>query len=109
LDPGDGLRLGVLAFRDHEDEYITKDFGGFTADVDKVVANLGSLEAEGGDDYPEAVAAALDHASKMNWRSEAVKIAVLITDAPPHGIGEKDDDYWEGDPNGRVPLLTGFH
>lgn len=97
----DELRLGVLAFRDYEDEYVTKDFGGFTSDVDDVVSNLSSLQTVSGGDGPEAVTAALDTALKLKWRADAVKVAVLITDAPPHGIGEEGDDYWDGDPHGQ--------
>jgi len=97
--------LGLVAYRDHKDDYIVNDFGGFTPDVDKVVTNLGGLTASGGADGPEAVAAALDRAVyKMKWRTDAVKIAVLIADAPPHGIGEKGDDYPSGDPDGKDPL-----
>jgi len=100
----DGLRLGVVAFRDHLDEYVTKEFGGFTTNVKDVASNLKSLEAKGGGDGPEAITAALDAALRLKWRSDAVKVAVLITDAPPHGIGEQGDDYWDGDPQGKDPL-----
>jgi Mg-chelatase subunit ChlD len=99
-----GLRLAVVAFRDHfvEDKYVTKDFGGFTTNVDAIVANLSTLVAHGGGDGPEAITAALDKALKLNWREDAVKIAVVITDAPPHGIGERDDDYSDGEPDGML-------
>jgi hypothetical protein len=38
LDKVEGLRLAVVAFRDHfdGDEYVTKDFGGFTNNVDTI-------------------------------------------------------------------------
>lgn len=39
-------------------------------------------------DGPEAVTAALKAAIELNWRPMASKMAVLIADAPPHGIGE---------------------
>ena len=102
LDKVEGLRMAVIAFRDYRDQYVTNDFNGFTYDVNTVLSNLSSLEAAGGDDLPEALTAALDKALKLKWRANAVKIAVLITDAPPHGIGERKDDYYDGEPNGML-------
>ena len=104
LDRVEGLRLAVIAFRDHfeGDEYVTKDFGGFTDNVDTAVSNLSSLVAHGGGDGPEAITAVLDRALKLKWRADAAKIAVVITDAPPHGIGERDDDYYDGEPDGML-------
>ena len=51
-----------------------------------------------GGDGPEALTPAL-HAAvhDLSWRKTAVKIAVLITDAPPHGL-EVMGDHW---PNGK--------
>ncbi len=94
----------MIAYRDHdeEDEYVTKDFNGFTSSVDKTMQNLKSLKAYGGGDGPEALTAALDKARSLKWRRDAAKVVVVITDAPPHGIGESDDDYWDGDPDGRL-------
>ena len=101
-----GLRLALLAFRDHNsnDEYLVKDFGGFTDDVDDILFNLKSLEARGGEDGPEASTAALDTALKLTWREDedCANVAILITDAPPHGIGETCDLYEGGDPDGKI-------
>ena len=104
LDEVEGLRMAVIAFRDHydKDQYVTEDFNGFTYDVNTVLSNLRSLDADGGGDGPEAVTAALDKALKLKWRANAAKIAILITDAPPHGIGEEGDDYYDGDPDGML-------
>lgn len=41
-----------------------------------------------GGDGPEAVTAGLKAAMELEWRPAASKMAVLIADAPPHGIGE---------------------
>jgi len=45
-----GLRLALLAFRDHHlnDDYLVKDFGGFTGEVDTILSNLKTLRASGG-------------------------------------------------------------
>jgi Mg-chelatase subunit ChlD len=103
LRKDDGLRLALLAFRDYEDEYLIKDFGGFTDKVDTIVSNLKSLNAGGGGDGPEAITPALEKALYLDWRKDAVKLAILITDAPPHAIGEKDDYYLDKDPSGKFP------
>lgn len=97
-----GIRFGLIAFRDHypEEEFLIRDFGRFTHDIEKIVENLRSLEADGGGDYPEAVTAALAHGLTLDWRDGGAKLVVLITDAAPHGIGEAGDDFEEGDPNG---------
>ena len=58
-------------------------------------ANLNRLSATGGGDGPEAQTAALAAALDMEWVEDAVKMVVLITDAPPHGIGESGDGFTE--------------
>jgi hypothetical protein len=51
-----------------------------------------------GGDGPEAIADALDAVLKLSWRPEAVKMCVLIADAPPHGLGTAGDGF----PNGKA-------
>ena len=58
-------------------------------------ANLNRLSALGGGDGPEAQTAALAAALDMEWIENAVKMVVLITDSPPHGIGEDRDGFTE--------------
>jgi len=84
------LRVGLVAFRDVGDEYITKPFG-FTSDVSVMQKNLSTLVATGGGDGPEDITAALDVALASSWRVDAIKMVILISDAPPHGIGEPGD------------------
>lgn len=55
--------------------------------------NLSSLVAAGGGDGPEAQTAALAAALDLNWSEDAIKMVVLITDAPPHGLGESGDGF----------------
>ena len=61
--------------------------------------NLRTLVATGGGDGPEAQTAALSEALNMDWMDSAVKVVILITDAPPHGIGESRDGFPEGSPD----------
>lgn len=67
--------------------------------------NLNSLFAAGGGDGPEAMTAALKAATDLDWRPSASKMAILITDAPPHGIGEYGDGFPNGSPDGQDPIV----
>jgi len=105
LEPG-GLNLGLVTYRDHGDDYVVRSFDGLTSDVEKVVQKIGNMTARGGQgDGPEAVAAALEEAVlRLKWRPDAVKVAILIADAPPHGIGEISDNYHDEHPSEKDPL-----
>jgi hypothetical protein len=82
------LRIGLVAYRDVGDDYITKDFA-LTTDLDAVFAELSSYQADGGGDVPENVDAALDVTlHKMKWRAGAKKLVFLVGDAPPASRGE---------------------
>jgi len=67
--------------------------------------NLATLIASGGGDGPEAQTAALADALNMEWQEDAVKIVVLITDAPPHGIGEHGDGFTKSPDRASTPLF----
>ena len=98
----DGFRVGHTAFRDYKegpDSYLLHPLG-FTTELDAVQRHLNSLTADGGGDAIEASEAALHEARERPWAKDAVKVAILITDAPPHGIGEKRDDFPNGSPKG---------
>jgi hypothetical protein len=93
----DLIRFGLIAFRDHPPQdktYVTKEFG-FTSDIDVMQKNLAGLIATGGGDGPEAQTAALAAALNMDWAENAMKMVILITDSPPHGIGESGDGFSE--------------
>ncbi|KAG1850456.1 hypothetical protein F4604DRAFT_1687137 [Suillus subluteus] len=99
LAPED-LRLGLIAFRDHppqEHSFIIQEYP-LTSDFGSFASNLASLTAEGGGDEPDSQSNALSTACKADWRDEATKVVVLITNSPPHGIGEDGDTFPEGCP-----------
>lgn len=104
--PGD-LRVAFIAFRDHppqEDSFVTREWD-FVSDITRIHANLRSLPgADGGGDGPEAVTAALARALKMRWRDDCNRVAVLVSDAPPHGIGSQGDYWPHGVPGVPDPL-----
>ena len=105
------LMFGVAAYRDHPPQarsFVTKALTphydsyleqvAFTTDPGTVANVLSSLGADEGGDGPEAVADALQMGLRANWRDGASKVAILITDAPPHGIGEDGDGFPDGCP-----------
>lgn len=84
--PTPELKIGLVAYRDRGNEYITKPFP-LTDDIDKVYAHLMEFRAEGGGDEPESVNEALAVAvQKMPWSkgSRVLKMIFLVGDAPPH-------------------------
>jgi hypothetical protein len=90
--PTPDLKIGMVAFRDRGDEYITKVFD-LTDDLDAVHANLKTFVAKGGGDIPESVNQALDEAvHQIKWSDDpkVLKMIFLVGDAPPH-MDYKDD------------------
>lgn len=74
----------TLFYKDEGDSYVTKA-DGFTTDAAEIRARLNAEFADGGGDFPEAVAQAFTKGFvEESWREDAVKIAFLIFDAPPH-------------------------
>lgn len=102
---GADVKTALVSYRDHPPQdlsYITRVFP-FTSDVAAMKGYVDTMAAEGGGDGPEAVTAALHDCLHLPWRPNATKVAVLIADAPPHGL-EHDDGFPDGDPEGRDPL-----
>src|SRR5512144_3175179 len=97
---GDGLRVGVVAYRDHCDGKKVCEKHDFMADARAVKATLDGLQILGGGDYPEAVFTGLDACVKLPWREGAYRVIVLVGDAPPHGCGAAGDSHAKGDPSG---------
>ena len=80
----ENTEYAALFYKDEGDGYVTK-YDGFTPDVADIKARLNAEFADGGGDLPEAVAEALTEGlGNEDWRDDAVKIAFLIFDAPPH-------------------------
>jgi hypothetical protein len=90
--------------------YVTRVFP-FTSHLPTITENINSMTAEGGGDGPEAMADALHDLLHLEWRSSSSspstntsKVAVLIADAPPHGLGERGDGFPNGCPLEHDPL-----
>ncbi len=93
--PAPEIRVGLVAYRDRGDEYVTKVFQ-FSDNIDKVVKDISSLQADGGGDTPEAVNEALHAAvNQLEWSdsNRTVKLLFLIGDAGPNTY--PNDYNWE--------------
>ncbi len=94
-NPDADIRIGLVAYRDIGDEYVTRMFD-LTTDIQDIYANLLELKARGGGDWPESVNEALDVAvNKLHWTkgSDTKRIVFLVGDAPPHMDYAQDTKY----------------
>ncbi|KIJ99722.1 hypothetical protein K443DRAFT_679748 [Laccaria amethystina LaAM-08-1] len=90
---GGSARYRLIGFRDHKEQgcdWLVK-LHDFTTDPSVLANQLEALIASGGGDGPEAQIDGLDAARRSPWRQTAKKIVILMTDSPPHGIGEPGD------------------
>jgi Mg-chelatase subunit ChlD len=95
------LRVGLVSYRDHPPEettYVTQKYE-LSPDTSKIESYVMQMNASGGGDGPEAVSTALQVMNKMEFLTESAKIAILIGDAPPHGV-ESGDRWPQGTPDG---------
>ena len=100
------IQMSFVGYRDIKDDkrFEIKDF---TNNFEALEDFISQIKAEGGGDYPEDIAGALNQALKLSWRNNSAKYCLLIADAPCHGkkYREEDyeDDYPDGDPYGLTP------
>ena len=86
------LRLGLVAYRDRGDEFVTQVYD-FEPDAERFLDTIRGVVAKGGGDIPESLNEALHVAvHEPGWRlEEAIRLVFLIADAPPHL--DYPDDY----------------
>lgn len=77
------IRVGLIVYRDKGDQYVIRDFP-FTDDFNALKADLNAQSAGGGGDMPEAMQDAMAKGLEFDWREDAVKVNLLVADAPPH-------------------------
>lgn len=96
------LRVAVVEYRDHPPQDSTFVFRahGFEGDLKQVQKVIDKLKADGGGDGPEAVYDGVAACEALDWRLHACRVAVLIGDAPPHGVGGSGDGFRDGCPCG---------
>ena len=96
-DPKPEIRIGLLAYRDRGDEYITRKHD-LSGDIDTVFSDLRKIQAGGGGDSPESVNQALHEAvTLMSWSKgkDTTRIIFLVGDCPPHMDYQDDVKYEE--------------
>ena len=102
-NPSVDIRHSLVVYRDKGDEYIARDFP-FTDDIEAFKKSLNAQSANGGGDMPEAMHTAMTAGLKMDWRDDALKVNLLVADAPPH---DKDiAATWE---SGSISRSQGIH
>ena len=97
------IRAGFIVYRDKGDAYVVRDYA-FTGDLEAMKAELSEQSADGGGDMPEAMHQALSRGLDFEWRDDAVKINLLVADAPPH-----DDQIQATWDSGLISRAKGIH
>ncbi|HAK59841.1 MAG TPA: hypothetical protein DCO77_05585 [Nitrospiraceae bacterium] len=78
------VRFGMVLYKDRKDAYRTKVVP-LTGDLDEFQKALSTVSASGGGDTPEDLQSALKEAiQNIDWNKDGVRLAFIITDAPPH-------------------------
>lgn len=94
-NPEADIAMALVAYRDRGDDYVVKT-AAMSGDIQSLYGRLMKLEADGGDDTPESVNAALNEAiSGLQWSSgpHVKRIVFLVGDAPPHMDYSQDKQY----------------
>jgi len=90
-----------VLYKDRGDEYLTRVVP-LTGDLDKFRSELEDVSASGGGDEPEDLQSALkDTIQKIAWNADGIRLAYIITDAPPHLDYEQDYTYVSAARNAR--------
>jgi Mg-chelatase subunit ChlD len=98
------MRLAVVEYRDHppQDQLVVRVHG-FTGELRKAQKAIRGLAAQGGGDGPESVLDGVLAACRdLAWRPRSRRLAVLVGDAPPHGVGAAGDGFPGGCPCGET-------
>jgi hypothetical protein len=85
-NPNAEIRLGLVAYRDRGDAYVT-EVTDLSSDIHAVYGKLLEHRAQGGGDWPESVNEALSVAvNRLTWTKtpDTRRIVFLVGDAPPH-------------------------
>lgn len=89
------IRMGLVAYRDRGDKYITK-VTDLSTDIDDVYSKLLEFRSRGGGDSPESVNQALYEAVEdISWShsKDAYRVIFLVGDEPPHMDYANDIPY----------------
>ncbi|HOJ49785.1 MAG TPA: VWA domain-containing protein [Spirochaetota bacterium] len=90
--PKPKVRFGMVLYKDRGDEYVTKVVP-LTDNLDDFKKELDQVFASGGGDGPEDLQEALKDTIKyIKWNNNGIRLAFIITDAPPH-LDYEDQKY----------------
>ena len=98
------LRLAVVEYRDHppQDQMVFRTHA-FSDNLKAVQKTINGLKPAGGGDGPESVLDGVLAACRgLTWRVHARRLAVLVGDSPPHGVGAAGDGFPKGCPCGET-------
>jgi Mg-chelatase subunit ChlD len=96
-EPAPELSIGVIAYRDRTDSYVTKQLP-LTNSIDELYTQLLEIQAAGGGDMPESVNQGLSEAVfDYQWDTNptTLRSIYLIGDCPPHLDYHDDIHYRE--------------
>ena len=90
-------RLGLIEFKDYPESpcggssdfpYKIHTFDGdnWTNNASEFRKEVNLISASGGYDLPESHLRAINESLILNWRTDAKKYEIMLTDAPPHAI-----------------------
>nr|ADQ43239.1 von Willebrand factor type A domain containing protein [Haliotis discus discus] len=102
------VKFALVEYRDHppqDETFVTREHD-FISDISRMRSWLDDCSAVGGGDGPEAVVDGLQKLLTFSWRKDATRIAVLIADAPPHGLGIEKDAFPLGCPDKYDPFTA---
>lgn len=96
-DVADQLKFGLWGYRDPMDEipgieYLTKNYTPELQPVDAFLQGLDAVQETRTDsvDYPEDVFSGVaDAIAKTAWTPDAIRVMILVGDAPAHELGHK--------------------
>lgn len=77
-------RVKLVEYRDAGDAFRARTVTPFTGNAARFASGLSWLVADGGGDWPESVHSGMMEAFKGDWRPGALKMTILIGDAPAH-------------------------
>lgn len=100
------VRFGLVQYRDHppqENTFVT-EVHDFTSSLQRMKAYVDTMRAAGGGDGPECLVDGMEACLNFDYRPNAIKVVCIISDAPPHGLGDPGDGFPEGCPCGHDPL-----
>lgn len=98
---GIDYRLGLVTFSDN-----IEAIHDFTTDANEFKTWISGLVATGGGDTPENALEGIESATRLSFRSNSQRIAILITDADYHEAGESGDGTTDQTTDSIIELLN---